>query len=282
MPVGMLLCEGLPGGPDVTLLSRLCLGLSVQVQPVRGKYGMKNQILMHRDTRGVSQIYGIRDRDFDGTWQPPADRPVSWLEEVDHQAVHIGWTWERKEIENYLIDPAVVFPLLGKKIQDQAAYTAGLLAARDALVHYQAARMALSAARPSTRRLENEFRKSDVDALIGLSTEEQRISRCRELMQACAHDFRQSNTLNDDALLSAFEQVYLPQCSPDGLRYQHYLTAFSGKDLLRRMTPVLADQGFKSASVFIATIKQAITEYEGTLTDLLPEWAALRHLLSDA
>ncbi len=57
---------------------------------------------------------GLKDGDFDRDWQAPSDQPRPWTKQLGSRRVErIGWTWARKEIENYLIDPEVVARALG-------------------------------------------------------------------------------------------------------------------------------------------------------------------------
>ena len=78
---------------------------------------MGSRIIARREVIGQDSVLGILDGDFIDKWTLPVDRPVDWKSEDD--IVFFGWRWERKEIENYLIDPAVVEFSLGQTLPIQ-------------------------------------------------------------------------------------------------------------------------------------------------------------------
>ena len=102
--MSLLLCEGGVNSPDVRVLSKL-LGGRCQLRPHGPRYGMGASIIARRDSIGRNEVFGILDGDFVESWQAPIDRPVEWR---SSDGTVFGWRWERKEIENYLIDPTVV------------------------------------------------------------------------------------------------------------------------------------------------------------------------------
>lgn len=114
MPVSVLLCEGGPNSPDLRVLSKLLIGLC-QIRDSGGKYGMGDRIITWREARAKGNSLdiccGILDGDFISDWEIPKNEPRRW-ESIDKK-IHFGWRWERKEIENYLIDPVVVEKSLG-------------------------------------------------------------------------------------------------------------------------------------------------------------------------
>jgi len=138
MSVNVLLCEGVYQSPDRIILSRLLKGYC-QIMPIGSKRNMLNQVEVRRRESG-SNIYGLQDRDFVKDWETPNNQPKTWKHRGTHQL--LGWYWERKEIENYLVDPDVVSKALGNKIPPN--YRAVLEKASDQIWRYQAARTALS------------------------------------------------------------------------------------------------------------------------------------------
>src|SRR5690348_8792433 len=113
MPVDVLLCEGADHGPDVRVLNKLLGGLCT-VEPSGSKNQMEAQILVRRRVSPTSVVMGLRDSDFDRAWTAPSDVPEAWRKDTGGgTGTRLGWRWSRKEIENYLIDPAVVIPALG-------------------------------------------------------------------------------------------------------------------------------------------------------------------------
>ena len=104
MPVDQLLCEGGNNSPDVVVLRNLLIG-RCGVLALGAKYGMGSRIIARREAVGRDDVYGILDGDFVNVWKQPLDQPVDWK---GSDGTLFGWRWERKEIENYLIDPVVV------------------------------------------------------------------------------------------------------------------------------------------------------------------------------
>ncbi|HEY9830578.1 MAG TPA: hypothetical protein V6D26_08365 [Stenomitos sp.] len=85
-------------------------------------------------------LAGLVDRDFDSYDFTPTDSPIP----CNYEGVHVGWKWQRKEIENYLLDPIVVQRALGRKAPPRDLYQEALdRAARDIAI-YTAARTALA------------------------------------------------------------------------------------------------------------------------------------------
>src|SRR5437773_741494 len=101
MSVSLLICEGSANSPDARALNRILPGLGA-IQPLGGKYGMGDRIKARRDSLGHQTVYGLLDGDFVRDWNAPIRRPKDWI--VDSGQTFLGWRWERKEIENYLID----------------------------------------------------------------------------------------------------------------------------------------------------------------------------------
>jgi hypothetical protein len=119
---------------------------------------MGANIIARRESIGRNEVFGILDGDFVGSWRAPVDRPVEWR---GSDGTVFGWRWERKEIENYLIDPTVVNLALNQSnsVVSIQGYQSWLCAARDRLPGYQAARAALAASRIRFRDLPSSFGK---------------------------------------------------------------------------------------------------------------------------
>jgi hypothetical protein len=118
--VTMLLCEGVQkhsesghsvSSPDPRVLTHLLADIC-QVRAIGSKHSMLNQIEVRR--REINpRVYGLQDRDFVADWKIPNHQPKEWIHKATHQLM--GWYWERKEIENYLVDPIVVSNALGNQ-----------------------------------------------------------------------------------------------------------------------------------------------------------------------
>lgn len=139
MPVSKLLVEG---ELDATLLGAVLKG---RPPVTRGgsKNALKPKVMEERKGNLASTVCYIRDRDFDV--DPPADRSRPGVH-ASSAAGALGWHWCRHEMENYLLEPAIVTRATAC---DDAAYRAALLDAAAALLHYEAARAAVGTTRRS-------------------------------------------------------------------------------------------------------------------------------------
>jgi hypothetical protein len=100
MPITTLFVEGTL---DTEVLSPVLLGSPV-IRPVGPKNFLRARVRIERTENRLNAGY-LRDRDFD--FDPPGDVSKPEIDYVDN-GVSIGWRWCRHEIENYLIDPAIV------------------------------------------------------------------------------------------------------------------------------------------------------------------------------
>jgi hypothetical protein len=271
MSVSMLLCEGAENSPDARLLGKLLAGRCV-IKPMGGKYGMGDRISARRDAWGIKGIFGILDGDFRQVWQHPAHAPKLW--EANDTKEHLGWRWERKEVENYLLDPDVVCRLVPAEKLNRTAYELMLSKARDRIADYQAARTALSASRRRFENLTSSFGKKrgkekhpfpdNFDEAI-----------CRTCIAEIVRSHVVSQIVTESEVLEYFTG-YIPECRSGGVRYNSYLQAFAGKDLLWAMDEDLKQLGFQGAMAFREKILVSITESPEDIASWLPEWNALR------
>jgi hypothetical protein len=238
---------------------------------------MGSRILSLREARATSNIFGILDGDFRPDWKPLTARPQPWMSS-DNQP--LGWRWERKEIENYLIDEAVVSRALGPAAPPPDVYQAILEKARDAIGVYQAARTALSASRKRFRDLSSKFgqprgreRHLFPDHLDQPS--------CHQGIQEVIQEHRLTQLVTAQEVLDRMA-LMLPEFQPNGVRHKDYLAAFAGKDLLWSMDADLRGLGFASAWTFREKILVGITQTTDDVGQWLPEWAALQQAVDQA
>ncbi len=274
MSVNLLLCEGGDRSPDVRVLAKL-LGGACTVKPMDGKYGMGNRILDRRKLLAAIGVFGLLDGDFLKDWQDPQGVPQVWA--MDSDQIHLGWRWERKEIENYLLDPVVVAGALGAQAPDRVKYGRALDSARDAIAIYQAARIALSVSRIRFRVLPSSFgpaKGKDNHCFPDQLDEES----CRKGIIQIVSSHQTGQSVQEGDVLNAF-QTYLPECQPGGSRYQHYLSGFSGKDLFFAMDEWFKDNGFAHANLFREKVLVGIESTTDDVADWVPEWGALRQTI---
>lgn len=274
MPVNILYCEGGPKSPDIRVLSIILAGACV-LEPAGGKYGFGDRILGARKTRASDAIAGLGDRDFDDDDASPHGAPRDW--QIDAGKTKLGWRWERKEIENYLIDPVVVAHALGSSAPNPAEYHASLQAAADAVADYTAARIALSLNRPRFTPLANSWGdESNLDGhrFPAQFTEED----CRHQIPALLQNHAQTQIPPPQDILRDYDRL-LVACRVGGVRYQNFLTFFAGKDLLLGMQTALTRSGLGTARQFRERIIKGIEESSEEVWTWLPEWTQLRKLV---
>jgi hypothetical protein len=82
-------------------------------------------------------------------------------------------------------------------------------------------------------------------------------------------------------VLDRFERVNA-ECQPGGPRFAHYLTFFSGKDLLLAMEPGLATLSLGTPRDSCSRVASCIEVAADDVALWLPEWSALRNELAQA
>lgn len=278
MPVNVLLCEGGVSSPDVRVIGKLLTGLLCTVMSAGGKYGMGQKIIAKRDTLG-NVVSGILDGDFLEAWKCPEGKPRVW-ESGEGIFPPLGWRWERKEIENYLIDPNIVAKSLGDQAPNQDSYLQALESARDRIADYQAARTALSASRKRFRNLPSCFgpeRGKEKHPFPNDLDE----GHCRDGIKMTVASHKANQQVQETDVLVCFEK-FLQECQPQGIRYRHYLHAFAGKDLFLAMDDWFKGNGTPGgAQAFREKILTGIQRTTEDISTWLPEWAQLRQQIRD-
>ncbi len=274
MPVSQLLCEGASNSPDVRVLLKLLSGRCGEIKPMSGKYGMGVRIIARRENLGENNVYGILDGDFKSEWRLPENIVAEW----ENDGIHFGWRWERKEIENYLIDPVVVERALGDMAPNMETYKTELESARDRIAIYQAARTALSANRSRFYPLPSSFgseRGRENHPFPDAFDEDS----CRNSMFQTLAAYQQIQCISREQLAVSFD-AYLMECRQSGCRYQHYLHAFAGKDLFWAMDSWLRANNFIGANAFREKILCGISKTAEDIAPWLQEWENLRDTIS--
>lgn len=265
MPVSVLLCEGEDNSPDVRLLHAILRGTGVQVEPSGGKDGFASLIRGRR--RQNPGVCGIIDGDFPrdpGAWTEAADPgPRTWTMRHGEKLLVLGWTWRRKEVENYLLDPDVLARTLRWDPATKSQYVAQLERVFDALGHVTAARIALTCCAPRRNRLKTEVR---LDATKDELEQE---------LRARAADYTRGARLDEKELLDAFER-HVPDCLRGGRFRQHALEVFAGKNILAKIQNTSGfDSRLKNRHELEERVLDAL-EHDAEPHAWLPEWAALR------
>jgi hypothetical protein len=245
------------------------------IKPGGSKYGFGQGIRFARMTGGTGPgavIAGLRDRDFDADDTPPTDHPRPWW--VDSNSLWLGWYWERTEIENYLVDPAVVRRALGIRAPDVRSYEAALQESAESIAAYTAARTALSLARVRFRPLQNAWGK-ERGASDHRFPDQRAETDCRAAICDILASHEATQIVSVEDVLERFAAL-LPVCRRGGSRLAHFLTFFSGKDLLLGMQDRLVQLGLGAPGQFRERILKGIEHAQDDVWNWLPEWQQLR------
>jgi len=281
MSVNILYCEGGRKSFDIRVISKILEDTSCTVETMGSKYGFENRVILARKLQSRSVIAGLKDRDFDPDDSPPKFRISEWFFQDNQERVQIGWCWERKEIENYLIDPEVVRRSLGKKAPPPDEYCEALEQSAEAIADYTAARIALSLSRlPRLLPLNNNWGTKQWGIIFPESLSE---TDCRQQISRIVGDYEREQIIQQTTVLNKFEEM-LPSCRPGGVRFknQNYLTFFAGKDLLCGMQEALRDLGLGKPSDFRERILVGISNSPENVWEWLPEWAELQKLICES
>ena len=268
MPVNILYCEGVAKSPDVRVISAI-IPPGCIVRPIGSKQGLAQRILGAKDVRTGSTVAGLRDRDFDNDDSSPTATPRDWYITEAATQVALGWHWERKEIENYLIDPKVVKKALGNDAPPIEQYRTALQASAQKIGAYTAARITLSlylSHRPSPpynswgdeRDKKEGYRFPKDKGLTEVN--------CKAELNSIIRQYEQRLASPKKNPIEEFERL-LPTCCQGGSRFvnQNYMTFFAGKDLLYGMRDELSRFGFDTPVVFRERI---LNTFEDTAEDI--------------
>lgn len=275
MSVNILYCEGGSKSTDIRVFRSFLPG-SCLVKQAGSKYGFDRRILFLKREGGrpATEIAGIRDRDFDNDTSAPLRRPKTWIIREDDNDFEIGWIWERKEIENYLLDPNVVLHALGNNAPPIEDYEQALHETAKDISIYTAARIALSLSRVRILPLNNQWgeKLGKGHLFPEILTE----ASCRIAVSEIVSDYQQTYHIEEINVLAKFDEI-LPTCSEGGSRFSDFLTFFAGKDLLVSMEPKLKQFGFHSYHTFREKIIVQIEKSTEDVWAWLPEWQELYH-----
>lgn len=271
MSLNVLYCEGNHKSFDIRLLQQLVPGICL-IKPIGSKYGLEDKIISDRALN--PKLAGLRDRDFDCRDISIANEPRKWFD----QNVQIGWCWERKEIENYLIDPEVVGRDLGRKAPPMDEYKLALQRSAQTISAYTAARTALSCYRFTNAWGESVDKKTHSFPQGGRLGQDQ----CRIKIKEIVRENKGDRIVEEQNVVDKFENL-LPLYRRGGSRFQNCLTYFAGKDLLYVMKNDLEKFGFDPKDpipTFLERVLQGIERSEDVWT-WMPEWQKLRESITN-
>ncbi|MDZ8187122.1 MAG: DUF4435 domain-containing protein [Nostoc sp. ChiSLP02] len=270
MSVNLLYCEGNKKSYDIRVIRQLLP--KCEIRPLGGRTFMEKIIA---DRAINPNLAGIIDRDFDYYDFIHTNSPIPY----QYEGVHVGWKWQRKEIENYLIDPVVVQNALGRKAPPINLYQKALDEAAKEISVYTTARTALTCFKFQNRwgdKIQKVF-ESDHFFPKRLSLE-----ACKQNIREIVRQNKGDRIVTAENVLNKFEELR-ESFSPGGFRFENYLTFFAGKDLLWTMRNKLIEFGFEATtsesnspiSVFLEKIVSRIERAEEVWA-WLPEWQVFR------
>jgi hypothetical protein len=240
---------------------------------------LSHMVRYHREKGNLQMVKALRDRDMLATDFLIANKPKPWQTDGNDY----GWSWERVEIENYLLDPLIVEAAAPTRLAGIVAYRDSLQDVATTLSNYAAARNAVARVREEMRTKLPALHFGDLCGRHryrfprGQCVDE---TRCRAFITEQATLMATRGQENAQLLHDLYDEV-LPMFQPGNLAHNNYLTFFGGKDLLWGLEPHIGRfSTYGSVSEFIMAIAERIAN-EGTRdwSTLLPEWQELRRIL---
>lgn len=227
----LLFCEGGPGSTDAIIVRAAIANPSVTVRPVGSKSALVWFVEDPMMPPGFSRM-AIRDRDFDFL---PAKENGSLLR--THATLPI-YAWGRLEIENYLLDRAVLKrgydalrssearALPRTSEDDLSAHLAN--AARE-ITSYQAARWSLGQLRPTTGW---PYLRRDWCDPFRLPTDRSRKACWESVVAEVERYAAPRSEVNEARAGDLFEEFHARFGDADFVAGGQHLVCFSGRDLL--------------------------------------------------
>ncbi len=269
MPVVKLFVEG--------NLESEVLNPIFQGTPVLQRGGSKNSLRprtrSEREENKIAAGY-LRDRDFD--FDPPSDlsRPTV---DCEHGGIPIGWRWCRHEMENYLIEPAIVGEAMGWPVAD-VEEAVRQVAKR--IRSYEAARWTVGIVRRELPpHFELKTRPDDLNEIalpsaVDPATVNAWAGSTIETHRIRIDDATDPNRVEEsfEAFAARFDDAFVADVS-------NVLLWFSGKDILAGIAEWLSTKGVNNPGDFRASIRGWIIANPERALELLPEWRSLTEIL---
>jgi len=263
-------------------LDRVCLGPVLGNVVTLEQGGSKNSLKPEAKTRQEfrkAPHYFLRDRDFD--YQPPDDisQPSALMgKNKNGIEVIVGWHWCRYEIENYLLEPAVVQRAVPDA--DQNDYKRQLQQIAMRIRAYEAARWSIGTARKSLPpHYELQTRPDELPEIaipencsdtVSLYWLKNTVGNFRDIVSIALDT--STITHNFQTFMRRFDDEFC-------LNIDNILIWFAGKDLFAGLTEWCSQYGFSNSGEFRAYLRTWCADNPDEVIQLLPEWRALRSLL---
>ena len=271
MPIAKLFVEDTL---EVQILTPILLG-----NPVPQQGGSKDSLRARTGTeRRENKVAAgyLRDRDFD--FDPPTELTKPTEERTfENSGVPFGWRWCKHEIENYLIEPAIVSEAMSWPIpQVEEAVREAARRIRD----YETARWTVGSVRRALpphyqlRTRPDGLNEIDLPPALDPVAVRAWASKSIEdhrgpMVAATAPDSVQATL---DSFAARFDDAFIADVAS-------VLLWFPGKDLLAGMSEWLLSMKVSNPGSFRALLRDWIIGYPDRSLELLPEWKALTEVL---
>lgn len=269
MPIAKLYVEG---NLESEILNPVLTG-SPLLQQGGSKNALRPRARTDRSDNGVQAGY-LRDRDFD--FDPPSDLAKPTVDAQEHN-VPFGWRWCRHELENYLLEPALVSAALGWSTEE---VTHAILFSARHIRNYEAARWTVGIARrslPPAYELETRpVGLNEIALPSQLNSESVRIwvtesiRTHRERIVGVTDPHTIENSF--DSLLERFNDSFISDTA-------NVLLWFSGKDVMAGMADWLTSRSISSPGLFRSRIRDWVRAHPTQAISYFAEWQALITLL---
>jgi hypothetical protein len=269
VPIAKLFIEG---NLESEVLNPILQGSPV-LQRGGSKYSLRPRAFNERRENKVAAGY-LRDRDFDS--DPPLDLAKPTVESYDG-GVPFGWRWCRHELENYLIDPAIVTEATGWPIADVEE---ALRLAAGKIRAYEAARWTIGLVRRALppqyelRTRPEGLNEIELPAALDSASVNawalNNIESHRAPMVAITDSTAVQTSF--DALSARFDDAFVVDAAK-------VLLWFSGKDILAGMADWLVTKAIVNAGAFRASLRDWIIANPVRALELLPEWKGMTDAL---
>ena len=272
MPITLLLVEG---NLDSEILSALFQGSPV-VRRGGSKNSLKPQARYEHEQNRVIAGY-IRDRDFD--FDPPDDLDAPTIDSC-FRGTTLGWRWSRHEMENYLLDSAIVANAVSVS---QEEWSTILVEAAARIRWYEIARWTVGQLRRHLPpQYELQTRPSGIKEFQIPKATDERASR--DWCMNSIHEFaKQVESLASPETIREKFQERTKNLSEELLSdATQVLVWCSGKDLLAALTePTLRELGFNNARMLQVALRDWILDNIEESRSFFQEWESLIEQVRD-
>jgi hypothetical protein len=268
MPIAKLFIEGYL---EAEVLNPILQGNPL-LQRGGSKYSLRPRSRAEREENKVAAGY-LRDRDFD--FDPPLDLSKPTVDS-EYRGVPFGWRWCRHEIENYLIDPAVVSEAMSWPIQD---IEDAIRQAARKIRSYEAARWTVGIVRRALPPHYELRTRPDLNEIALPSALDPAAVNAWALTSIGDHRSRIAAATDPSALQASLDGFAARFDDAFVADVASILLWFSGKDIMAAMSDWLGAKAVANPGELRASLRDWIIANPERALELLPEWNAMTEVL---